>query len=263
MAIETSLMINTQKAIFLLGGHDLEMLTIKRLLTSYGYRVLDYNLTWGACLSSYATIFESADPSLSIFGIELKDDLGLYDLRYRPIDHHNELSSLPSSLEQIASLIGHKLSRVEELVAANDKGYIPAMKSLGAADEQIRIIRLLDRKAQGITEEDEILAEQSISHNLKRIGSETLIIYALTTHFSAICDRLFPYKRLLIYTPYEWAFYGDGKSSISKEMAKEISLGRIFCGGGDNGYIGTVKGAFTSDQINTFVSCIIDRYEHI
>lgn len=256
-------MIDTRKALFLLGGHDLEMMTIKRLLTSYGFNVLDRNLKWGACLSSYADIFASPDPLLLIYGIELKDDLGLSDPRYKPIDHHNSLSYLPSSLEQTATLIGHSLTRDEELIAANDRGYIPAMQDLGATKEQIDDIRHRDRLAQGITEEDEALAQASISKNLVTAGSGTLIVYSLTPRFSAVCDRLFPYPRLLVYTDEEWVFYGDGKENLVAEMVVNISAGLVYHGGGDSGYIGAAKGAFSSIEIKCFVEIIKQRYEHI
>lgn len=256
-------MIDTRKALFLLGGHDLEMMTIKRLLTSYGFNVLDRNLKWGACLSSYADIFASPDPLLLIYGIELKDDLCLSDPRYIPIDHHNCLSYLPSSLEQTAAFIGHTLTRDEELIAANDRGYIPAMQDLGATKEQIDDIRLRDRRAQGVTEEDEALAEASIANNLEAVGNETLIVNSLTSQFSTICDRLYPYRRLLVFTDEEWVFYGDGKENLVAEMAVNISAGLVYHGGGDSGYIGAAKGAFSSIEIKCFVEIIKQRYEHI
>lgn len=37
---------NLKDAIFLLGGHDLEMLTIKEILQQHGCMFLDLNLRW-------------------------------------------------------------------------------------------------------------------------------------------------------------------------------------------------------------------------
>ena len=256
-------MISRDNTVFLLGGHDLEMLAIKQLLSSSGFLYVDRNLSWGACASAYADVFNTPAPLLTIYGIELKYDLDRDDPRYIPIDHHNGLSPIPSSLEQIASLIGHTLTWDEELIAANDYGYIPAMQNLGATKEQINDIRLRDRRAQGVTEEDETLAEASIIKNLETVGGDTLIVNSLTSRFSAICDRLYPYRRLLVYTDKEWVFYGDGKETLVSEMANSISAGLVYHGGGNFGYIGAVKGAFSPDEINRFVEIIKFRYERI
>lgn len=256
-------MANKDNTLFLLGGHDLEMLTIKRILEEHGYQVMDRNLSWGARLSSYRDVLEHADDHLtSIFGIELTDDLMVTDTRYHLIDHHNANSLLQSSLEQVVALIGHILTDEEKLIAANDTGYIPAMAALGASKETIDDIRLRDRKAQGVTEVDENLAAVSISRYLERIGN-TLVARSLTPHFSTICDRLFPFLRLFVFNDEEWTFYGDGKSALALEFAPEIAGGRIYHGGGENGYIGAAKGAFSMDEINSFVSTIKMRYEYV
>lgn len=250
-------------SIFLLGGHDLEMMTIKALLLRRHYRVADRNLSWNnAFLSTYKDVITDAGTNTTLYGIELKDDLGLQDARYVRIDHHNDYYNKDSSLEQVARIIGHSLTFEEQLIAANDKAYIPAMEALGASPAQIEDIRRRDRSAQGVTEEDESLAEESIKLHFVQNGS-IIIVKSLTARFSAICDRLYPYRRLLIYTPTEWTFYGDGKHELVAEFAPDIAAGRVYHGGGDNGYIGTAKGAFISDEINNLVSHIKSRYEHI
>ena len=81
--------------------------------------------------------------------IEIDDE---WKDRYHRIDHHNEYCHLPSSLEQVASVLGVELNRKQRLIAANDVGYIPAMKALMATDEEIAEIRREDRRAQGVTE---------------------------------------------------------------------------------------------------------------
>lgn len=256
-------MISRENTVFLLGGHDLEMLTIKRLLSSYGFKFLDRNLQWGACASAYADVFEEPDPMLTIYGIELRYDLEREDSRYKSIDHHNGLPPVPGSLEQVASLIGHSLTWDEQLIAANDYGYIPAMQKLGATKGQIGDIRLRDRGAQGVTPEDEKLAELSIANHLEKIGGDTLVVKSLTSRFSAICDRLYPYRRLLVYTDEEWVFYGDGKEALVAEMAGSAGAGNVYYGGGESGFIGVAKGAFSQEEIRSFVEIIKKRYEHI
>ena len=54
--------IDIKKSIFLLGGQDLEMLSIKELLLKEGFvegkTLFDKKLTWGAKLSSYEDEFK-------------------------------------------------------------------------------------------------------------------------------------------------------------------------------------------------------------
>lgn len=46
------------KSVFFLGGHDLEMVTIKKILDEYKQEYLDKDLSWSeACLSEYADSF--------------------------------------------------------------------------------------------------------------------------------------------------------------------------------------------------------------
>jgi hypothetical protein len=248
--------------LFLLGGYDLEMLTIKQLLEDRSdCIVVDKYLCWGnALLSAYQEeLLEYAD--CKIYGIELREDITAPD-NYISIDHHNDKSCQPSSLEQVASILGVTLTRYQQLVAANDKGYIPAMKTLEASKDEINDIRRKDREAQGVTDEDELLAEQSIKNHLDKY-KDISVVYSQTPRFSAICDRLFPYQRLLIYTDSEWTFYGEGKASLVEEFDTDIKTGRVYHGGGSTGYIGAAKGAFPSNEINDFVTSVKQRYEYI
>ena len=251
-----------ENKLFFLGGYDLEMLTIKQMLENRDDCVVfDKHLYWdNALLSAYSVeLANYADGQ--IYGIELKEDIVAPD-NYISIDHHNDRSGLPSSLEQVATILGVTLGRYQQLVAANDKGYIPAMKALKASKEEIDGIRRKDRAAQGVTGGDELLAEQSIKNCLDRYKGIS-IVYSQTPKFSAICDRLFPYQRLLIYTDSEWTFYGEGKASLVEEFDADIEIGRVYHGGGTTGYIGAVKGAFSSYQINEFVTSIKQRYEYL
>jgi hypothetical protein len=146
--------------VFLLGGHDLEMLTIKQLLIANGFseekNIADLNLKWGAKLSEYQNLFNDDQ---TFVGIELIQDIDPPP-HYLNIDHHNENANKPSSIEQVAELVGIELTREQQLIAANDKGFIPAMEIFGATHEEIADIRRRDRKAQGVTKEDERLGER-------------------------------------------------------------------------------------------------------
>ncbi|MBK9452548.1 MAG: hypothetical protein IPN95_24600 [Bacteroidetes bacterium] len=95
---------------FLLGGYDLEMVEIRRLLESCnlqeGRDFADLRLGWGAKLSAYAAVLEDPQFSNRVFaGIELGEDITPPD-GYLRIDHHNELSHLPAAIVQVAELLG-------------------------------------------------------------------------------------------------------------------------------------------------------------
>lgn len=77
-------------------------------------------------------------------------------------------------MEQVASILDHPLNRYQTLVAANDKAYIPGMLEIGASHEEINLIRQEDRKAQGVIEDDEKLAQEAITN-----GTEKLVVYML------------------------------------------------------------------------------------
>ena len=252
----------TPRKLFLLGGYDLEMLTIKRMLESRDdCVVLDRHLGWGdARLSAYQEDLTSIQYG-DIFGIELMEDIPVPH-SYHRVDHHGDWDHRPSALEQVAGIIGVTLDRYQQLVAANDKGYIPAMQAFGATDEEISDIRREDRVAQGVTEQDYLLAKQSVEQNLSKYDG-LLVVKSMTSRFSPICDTLFPYQRLLIYTDFQWMFYGEGKKALVPIFAKEITEKKIFHGGGSNGYIGCVEGVYSQEEIIQTVKQIIRQYEHI
>ena len=245
---------------FLLGGYDLEMLTIKQMLEdSKDCIILDKHLRWdNAFLSAYQDELKGEAYPI-IFGIELQEDVPVPNNYYR-IDHHNDWSDKPSSLEQVAGIIGVELNRHQQLVAANDKGYIPAMERLDATKEEISDIRRQDRRAQGVSPVDEALAAKSIETNLSRHG-DLLVVKSYSQSFSPICDTLFPFKNLLIYTNTEWVFYGEGKGKLVDQFSHEISLKRMYHGGGENGYVGTVKNEYNTDEIAIFVEQLKKEYE--
>lgn len=210
--------------VFLLGGHDLEMITIKQLLIDNGFseekNIVDLNLQWGAKLSDYKKMLSDEQ---TFVGIELTEDIDPPS-HYINIDHHNENSNKSSSLEQVAALLGIKLAREQHLIAANDKGFIPAMVAIGATSEEIADIRRRDRQAQGVTEEDERLAELSILENLETDQGVT-VVKSLTSKFSTITDRLYPCVRLLVYTDHELTYFGEGVSTLITSFAELIEKG--------------------------------------
>ncbi|MCP5061055.1 MAG: hypothetical protein GY936_01145 [Ignavibacteriae bacterium] len=252
----------SNKYVFFLGGQDLEMETIREILANTKYKVYDNNLEWGAKLSSYKNELKELSKEVIPVLIELELDFDK-PKNTKIIDHHNDKEDRPSSLEQIAKLLGIELSRKQQLIAANDKGYIPAMECLCATGKEINDIRTADRKAQGVTEEDERLARESIA-TCKKEENGITIIKSLTDKFSPITDRMYgKTNRLLIYTDIELTYYGTGKKQIVKIFEKEIEKKKAFHGGGDSGFFGLVKNNFKLEEIiyikNEIISLQKDR----
>jgi hypothetical protein len=230
---------------FLLGGYDLEMVEIRRLLESCnlqeGRDFADLRLGWGAKLSAYAAVLEDPQFGNRVFaGIELAEDI-TPPLGYRRIDHHNDFDDRPAAIVQIAELLGLTLTRWQMLVAANDARYIPGMLEMGASQAEIDQIRRADRQAQGVTEVDERAGEEAVAAK-QEVGNLT-VVQSKTGKFSTITDRLFGVKRLLIYTEEELTYYGEGKDYLAKSFQAWINQGRAYHGGGPNGYFGIGKGA--------------------
>ncbi len=245
------------KRIFLLGGNDLEMTTIKNLLVNAGEQFETHDLRWdNAKLSSYEKTLEEYgnSPDYQIYGIELNEDI-LHPDNYVRIDHHNDFANKPSSLEQVATLLGLAMDRHMQLVAANDSRYIPGMIKLGASREEIDDIRRADRAAQGVSEGDESLAEKSLESCEGNIY-DLYVVKSLTSKFSTICDRRYPYRRLLIYNDDVAEFYGEGVNDLTSLFKSELDAKKMYHGGGDSGYLGTVSGAYSKEEIAGIVDKI-------
>lgn len=215
------------------------MLSIAEMLKKLNLEFHDNNLKWdSALLSSYREQLEKYGnkEGFRIFGVELKTDIEPVPSNYTLIDHHGDADDRPAAIEQIASLFNYPMDRHMQLVAANDRGYIPGMKAIqGTTAKEIIKIREDDRKAQGVTAADELAAETAIRDNLETRGSLTIVRNVPSGAFSAVCDRLYSYKSLLIRNDCELCFYGKGAGQL-----KDIFAGNplSYSGGGADGYIG-------------------------
>lgn len=190
------------------GGHDGEMTEITRVCREAGVEVIDKNLSWGAKVSDYtADIAKVVTVGKVPVLVELTLDAEL-PANAIVVDHHNENAGRPASLLQVLSLLGIEPTRRQQLIAANDSGYIPAMLAMGATPEEVAEVRYADRAAQGITPEQEREAERAIA--AAEVINGVTIIRMSHSKSSTVCDRLFqPGKeeRLLILS-------GDGESNF-------------------------------------------------
>lgn len=238
-----------KKYIFFLGGHDAEMIAIREILERGKVPYYDKNLTWGAALSTYreeiAHLKKNEIPVL----VELRLDMD-YPERSIIIDHHNDRAGKfqKTSLEQSAELLNIQLNRRQKLISANDRGHIPAMKELGATQQEMEEIRIFDRKSQGVTEDDEQRAIDAITNHSEEIAPDTIYVHSSTEKSSPVMDRLYQkYKHIFIVTPSnDLSYFGPGHI-IDKLEAYYIELHRskpeiLFWKGGnlpDRGFFGS------------------------
>ena len=209
---------------FFLGGADLEMAELRRLLQQHAPgRIEDKRLAWGAALSAYrdALLAALANGETPV-AIELQDDLppDLFDRkRMIVVDHHGERAGAnqPTAIEQVFRLLRlppEAWSRWLSLVAANDRAHIAGLRAAGASPDEIARVRAADRRAQGVTSGDEAEARRAIA-TARREGRLTIIETGGSTS-SAIVDFMSPdlggpgYGRLLVAMPNEVAMFADG-----------------------------------------------------
>jgi hypothetical protein len=101
------------------------------------------------------------------------------------------------------------------LVAANDRGYIPAMISAGASPDEVIRIRSMDRAAQGVSLEDERNAENDIRERAQWRGSKVLV-RCLHPPTSAHSDRLFGLAdEILLAGMSEWSYFGPRHGTLA------------------------------------------------
>lgn len=147
---------------FFLGGQDLEMTEIAKMLATNGQPFDDAQMQWGAAASKYGDrISQVTATGKTPVLIELAEDVDLPKNTIL-VDHHGARSNEPASISQIADLLGIEMTRDQKLVAANDRGYIAGMQRAGATAEEISDIRARDRAAQGVTPEHEAQAEAAM-----------------------------------------------------------------------------------------------------
>lgn len=260
--------------LILLGGYDLEMVEIRKLLLVSGFVEIshpseiknkncfaDKKLAWGASITDYQEFLREGDDT-KIYGIELTEPEGwIRPKNYIPIDHHNNYPPEPTALEQVCALLNYKPVNAEQerrfaLVKANDTGHIKGMKAIGATAEEILQIRLEDRKAQGVTEADEVEAAKEITNATNE--NRVTIIYSTIRHFSAITDMI-ETDRLLVYSDTELSYYGIGANSFIKDaFADLVKEKKAYYGGSGDGYFGVASGVLSKKELEAIKNKIIE-----
>ncbi len=259
-----------RKTLFLLGGCDLEMEEIRKLLKNQGCKpyekeaegacfYADRNLEWGAKLSDYGDLL---DFDGEIVGIELVDDIEPPS-NYRVIDHHGKLWCRPSALEQVADMFGVQLNRWQQLVSANDKGHIPALEAMGATPEEIAKIREADMKAQGVTEGE--IEQAILDAKTARLEKGVWIVETRLKHVSPLVDLLFYQKKLpaIVIDPDEptLSFYGGTITKLIGRFKEAVDKGTAYYGGNPLGYFGLTKEYFKEHTPKEAIDAIIEAHK--
>ncbi|TWP07802.1 hypothetical protein EUA76_02530 [TM7 phylum sp. oral taxon 350] len=211
--------------------NDGEATQIAKILKNENIKTLITKQGWGASWNNLEPeikkeIENYKNKNFKIYGVELQ---GEAPEGAKNIDHHrydgDDRSNEKSSLEQVAKLIDHELTLFEQFVSANDKGFIPKMlelaKTKNLSKEQtqkmIEKVRLQDRAAQGITPEQEKIAEKAIQE--AEVSDSLTVIRMSHSKTATVCDRLYgKYKNLLVLSEDgEVNFFG------CREVIKKLS----------------------------------------
>mgnify|MGYP000845868201 FL=1 len=239
--------------------NDGEAIQISKILKNKKVKTLVTKQGWGASWANLEPeikkqIEEYKNKGYKIYGVELQGQApeGMIN-----IDHHyydgDDRSNEKSSLEQVAELIGHELTLYEQFVAENDKGFIPAMltlaknKNLSEKETQkmIEKVRLQDRAAQGITSEQEEIAERAIEE--AEVSALLTVVRMEHSKTATVCDRLYGrYKNLLVVS-------SDGEVNFfgSREVIKKLSdLVEGSWSGGDLSHDNGFWGGYPSQDLD-------------
>lgn len=207
---------------FFLGGHDLEMDTIRELVrqTAPEALVVDRGLAWGATWRAYEQELVQAElDGLSPVLIELDVLPPVARPAWIVVDHHGRDSGTrPSSLRQVFDLLRHPESRWTRelaLVDANDRGGIDGLVAAGASRDETLRIRAADRAAQGTTNAEEADAARAVS-GATRPHPRLTIVSLPHDRSATVTDRLHAasggpgYDILVLFGRHETNVFGDG-----------------------------------------------------
>lgn len=260
--------------LFLLGGYDLEMQAVRQLLEKIGFVDITHSkdLSVAKCFADQGLTWRSADisqyaPFLHfpgiIYGIELRNETNLtLPAGYRLIDHHNEWQHKPASLAQILDVLKYQPDSAEErrlfeLVIANDIGHVRQMKEINATEEEISATRKLDRYAQGATDEDERLAEESLAG--QEYHKDVLVVKSLTERFSCVTDRRAGEPKLIVWNDHELNYYGPGAREIKEQdWFRGYDGSYFYSGGTGDGYFGIGTMKLLPDKLEEAVHRIVE-----
>jgi hypothetical protein len=236
--------------IFIVPANDLESVEIRNMLEQAGFKegvdLFVTNQPWGASWEGLEQgikdAISSVDPAC-VYGVELKGDSP-----YNNVDHHyycdknwttgevlyeddrtRDQNGEPktTSIEQVAAMIGVKLSIDQSFIAANDVGFVEGMEELGEylkmtddeITQKIEDIRMREHaiiaQVQGITPEMEQEAVDAIV-NAEYIGG-LMVVSLPHSKCTTVTDRI-PTQQsngglLIVCADGEKDYYGPSEYS--------------------------------------------------
>lgn len=265
--------VDKNRAIFLLGGRDLEMEAIREFLEANGYKegvnFFDKKPTWSdARLSTYKNeIKKHKDKTIYTIELSISEDADKkiykeHKNQIKIIDHHGKHSNKEASLLQVLKLFNQNPDEDQRLIAANDARYINGMERMGANERKIRKIRERDRKAQGITADEYKNTKYKCEYT--KDGS-ICIVKTKYDRFVSIRDKLYfdfePKKRKtknIIYNDTKIVFYGFSAAQL-KAICKKYGIEekKYYYGGGEYGYFGIEKAIWAKGQMQKIINEVV------
>lgn len=210
-----------ENKVFLLGWNDAEMDHIKTMFDKNSVPYIDKKLWRWAKVQDYADDIQQllADNKQPV-AIELEWAWEWEFSNVLSVDHHWLRSHEKASIMQILEILSVDPTLEDELIAANDSWYIPAMISLlvskwitkpNEQQDYVNRVRFLDRKAQWITSEQEDQAKIAIANKEVLLNWVLTVVNLPHSKTATVSDTLFGnYKNLLILSgDGEVNFYGD------------------------------------------------------
>ena len=139
--------------------NDLEAVSIIAIAERLGIDVIKGPNKWGVTLDGAIDTLMNASLNANLIVIEMPGAQATSTLQERGInvihiDHHvynkhGDLSHVQSSIEQFASLIGYTLSYDEQLIAINDRDFIPGLAAHGCSYQKMLEIREQEAQVRG------------------------------------------------------------------------------------------------------------------
>jgi len=270
------------KYYFIMGGADLEMLEIKKILDQEKIQYYKGEHTWNnAFWKKHLQLVETkTKEGYIIVGVEL---LGKKDrpnnLRIIDIDHHNYDRFKASSLEQVADLLDIKLNPWQKKVAINDKSYIPGLLKSGVSIYEIEEIRQKDRITQGLSVKDcpkaKVLLEKQPPVKDVKSGLTIWQVPDDWKSFVPLFDTFFLKKmnhcfevgqkqeecvkelekiKLIIYNKNKFNYSGYIPAEIIEKYKSEIEEEKAYFGGaGNRGYFGFAKNYLEEKEVENLI----------
>ncbi len=247
-----------QNNFFVVPCNDLEAKAIIDIMNDRGMKAgVDFAVTeqkWGANYDNLepeikVLMSEAYSQGKEVYTVEIS---GSPDFCHE-IDHHGDKADRPSSLEQFAEVVDHKLTDFERAVSANDKGgmigLLEHFKDIGYTDTEAKNkaleVRQQEYEVTGITQD---VIEKSDNAHVETFNDVTIAQLEGTTSTGYLADKLVEAEKngLLIVSSdgegkvTEVNFYGpkDVIDSLSEKYSNSWS------GGGQIELEGTKVGFF-------------------